>query len=68
MAGSDSTSPRWMHAGRGDSSGQPVDIVELGASPRSTLPEQAQAQQGASEKRRRFRRRKGTGLEATPAP
>ena len=68
MDGSGSTTPRWMHAGRGDSSGQPVDIVELGASPRSTLPEQARADGGASEKRRRFRRRKGAGLDRTPAP
>ena len=68
MDGSGSRSPRWMHPGRGDSSGQPVDIVELGASPRSMVPEQAQVPGGATEKRRRFRRRKGSSLDTTPAP
>jgi hypothetical protein len=56
-----------MHAGRGDSSGKPVDIVELGASPRSTLPEEARLQDGASTKRRRFRRRKAAGIGPTPS-
>jgi hypothetical protein len=62
MDGSGRTPPRWMHPGRGDSSGRPVDIVELGASPRSTLPDQPQ--KGTSEKRRRFFWRKA----ASPPP
>jgi hypothetical protein len=59
-----------MHVGRGDASGQPVDIVELGATARSAVPEEPLQNVAADlhDKRRgRLRRRKSADLSAAPS-
>jgi hypothetical protein len=58
MDGSEQAAPRWMRAGRGDASGEPVDIVELGATKLLPIAESPSTPDalGTDKRRGRFRR------------
>ena len=63
---SDQAAPRWMHVGRGDASGEPVDIVELGATKLVPLAETPTSEPALDADKRRglFRRRREVGSPA----
>jgi hypothetical protein len=66
MDGSGQPAPRWMRVGRGDASGEPVDIVELGATQLVPLPESSQSIDAVDDAKRRGRFRRHREV-ATPA-